>query len=100
MVESHQLESHFTGHTEWVGASWQDSSKTWLVQLKDLHTGQEFTRECRILISAVGALSVPNKSSIPGTERFRGDIVHTANWDQTVSLRDKRVVVIGNGGEF
>ncbi|PYI05174.1 FAD/NAD(P)-binding domain-containing protein [Aspergillus sclerotiicarbonarius CBS 121057] len=97
VVKDHQLMSHFTGHTEWVGASWQESSKTWHVTLKDLHTGQEFLRECRILVSAVGALSMPDKSSIPGAERFTGDVIHTANWDRTVSLRDKRVVVIGNG---
>ncbi|KAJ5105583.1 hypothetical protein NUU61_002930 [Penicillium alfredii] len=91
------LTRHLVGNTEWVGASWQDDTKTWLVKLRDLSTGQEYIHGCNIVISAVGALTNPNLLTVPGTNCFQGDIIHTSRWDHDVSLRDKRVVVIGNG---
>jgi cation diffusion facilitator CzcD-associated flavoprotein CzcO len=32
-----------------------------------------------------------------GVDTFRGEIFHSATWRQDVSLKGKRVVVIGNG---
>jgi 4-hydroxyacetophenone monooxygenase len=34
---------------------------------------------------------------IPGLEDFPGPVMHTAAWDTSVDLKDKRVAVIGNG---
>ncbi|BCS04780.1 flavin-containing monooxygenase [Aspergillus luchuensis] len=85
------------GNTEWIGASWQDVDKTWLVKLRSTTSGQDYTQRCNILVSAVGALTNPNSLNLPGVDRFQGDIIHTARWDQSVSLRDKNIVVLGNG---
>ncbi|KAJ5199797.1 FAD/NAD(P)-binding domain-containing protein [Penicillium cf. griseofulvum] len=89
---------HFIGNTEWEGADWQDEKQLWLVRLKDLQTGDQFTRECRILISGVGGLVNPRKLDVEGSETFEGSIIHTAQWQKSVDLRDKHVSVIGNGG--
>ncbi|KAL5362899.1 hypothetical protein BJX96DRAFT_167031 [Aspergillus floccosus] len=97
VVDRFNLSGHLIGNTDWIGASWQDDTKTWLVNLKDLSTGQEYVQRCSILISAVGALTNPNPFYAPGIDRFQGNIIHTARWDHNVSLRDKDVVVIGNG---
>ena len=51
----------------------------------------------KVLISAVGGLSVPNKCEIEGHETFEGDLFHSARWDHSVSLKNKDVVVVGNG---
>ena len=88
------------GSTEWVGASWQEDDKTWMVRLRSTTTGQEYAQRCNVLISAVGALTNPNSLNVPGIDRFQGDIIHTARWDQNVSLRDKNVIVLGNGGRL
>ncbi|KAL4915993.1 FAD/NAD(P)-binding domain-containing protein [Aspergillus aurantiobrunneus] len=91
------LSRHLVGNTEWVGASWQDDSKTWLVRLRNLSTGQEYVQVCSILISAVGALTNPNPFHPHGIDRFQGNVIHTARWDHSVTLRDKAVIVVGNG---
>ncbi|KAL3254898.1 hypothetical protein ABHI18_008652, partial [Aspergillus niger] len=97
VVMEYDLSRHLVGNTEWIGASWQDNDNTWLVSLRNVTTGEEYTQRCNILISAVGALTNPNPLNVPGVDRFQGDIIHTARWDQNVSLRDKNVIVLGNG---
>lgn len=66
--------------------------------MEDQTTGENFTQECNIIISAVGGLVDPNTIAIPGMSDFRGPIMHTARWDSNVNLADKKVAVIGNGG--
>ncbi|CAI7655810.1 unnamed protein product [Penicillium bialowiezense] len=89
--------NHFSGETEWVGATWQEEKQSWLVKLKDLKTGDQFTQECRILISGVGGLVNPRNINIRGSETLKGSIIHTARWQNDIDLRDKQVSVIGNG---
>lgn len=45
----------------------------------------------------VGGLSEPNPCTIPGHETFKGPIFHSARWDHSVSMKDKNVIVVGNG---
>ncbi|OQD87623.1 hypothetical protein PENANT_c005G07881 [Penicillium antarcticum] len=88
---------HFVCHVDWEEAHWQEASSTWLVKLKDLSTGKIFQQQCSLLVSAVGGLTVPNKFQLDGIERFEGDIIHTAKWKNDLSMKNKNVVVIGNG---
>lgn len=50
-----------------------------------------------IVIAATGVLHVPRMPAIPGMESFEGDIFHTARWDHSVPLDDKRIGVVGTG---
>ncbi|OQD99613.1 hypothetical protein PENSOL_c006G05907 [Penicillium solitum] len=97
VADKFDVSRHIVRSTEWEGAYWQDLTNSWLVKLKDLSTGQTFYHECKILISAVGALVNPNRFGIPGVETFEGDIVHTAAWKADLSLHQKDVIVVGNG---
>ena len=60
-------------------------------------TGEEKTVTANILISAVGILDVPRYASIRGVGEFKGEMFHSARWNETVELAGKRVAVIGNG---
>lgn len=51
----------------------------------------------KMLVSAVGGLSEPNKCTIDGHETFKGPIFHSARWDHSVDLKGKNVIVVGNG---
>lgn len=100
VADKFDVSRHIVPNTEWEGAYWQDLTNSWLVKLKDLSTGETFYHECKILISAVGALVNPNQFGIPGIETFEGDIVHTAAWKADLSLHQKDLIVVGNGCEF
>ncbi|KAL3479650.1 hypothetical protein BJX99DRAFT_268015 [Aspergillus californicus] len=97
VVKEYRIDQRFTGNVEWIGATWQERTHTWTVQLRDTKSGQEFMQECQVLISAVGGLVNPQDLKIPGAECFQGEIIHTSRWKDGVNLANKHVAVIGNG---
>ncbi|KAJ5935166.1 hypothetical protein N7466_004713 [Penicillium verhagenii] len=97
VAAKHDVARHIVCHVQWEEGCWNEETSTWVVRLRDLSSGVCFEQECKILISAVGGLSIPNVINIEGAESFQGNIVHTAQWNRDICLRDKDVVVIGNG---
>src|SRR5882724_12802111 len=73
-------------------AHWDDSEYRWHVFTAD---GQEFVAQ--FLISGAGALHIPLIPDIEGKDEFRGVAFHSAQWDHSIDLTDKRVAVIGTG---
>ena len=65
---------------------------------RSVYAYQETVRS-KILISSVGGLVEPKlwPESIPGNEKFEGQIFHSARWKYDVDLKDKEVVVVGTG---
>jgi cation diffusion facilitator CzcD-associated flavoprotein CzcO len=51
----------------------------------------------RVLVAAGGPLSEPSIPRLPGIERFRGAVFHSARWDHDHDLTGERVAVIGTG---
>lgn len=50
-----------------------------------------------MLVSCVGTISIPKDCTIPGHEKYQGSMFHSARWDHSFDMKDKRVAVIGNG---
>lgn len=97
IVEKYHLRPRMTFSVEWLSAKWDESRHLWTVELQHMETGKKFIHECRILYSAVGQLVTPRKVDIPGISTFKGEIFHTARWRKDISLKDKNVVIVGNG---
>lgn len=76
-------------------ACWDDASGTWTVTVRDIQSSRVTEYRSKILISAVGTLSVPRKCTIPGASTFQGNMFHTAQWDHTFNWKDKELVIIG-----
>jgi cation diffusion facilitator CzcD-associated flavoprotein CzcO len=76
-------------------ARWDESSGTWEVTIRDMTTAEILIRRSKVLISAVGALSVPKECDTPGASDFEGRMFHTAKWDHSLNWKDKEVVIIG-----
>jgi cation diffusion facilitator CzcD-associated flavoprotein CzcO len=58
---------------------------------------------CRALVVATGYNRVPNEPSLPGRERFTGDVLHSSAYRAGDAWRGKRAVVVGignSGGEI
>jgi len=53
----------------------------------------------KLVISCVGILCRPNlwPEDVSGRETFRGEIVHSSQWDHQIDPREKDIVVIGSG---
>jgi cation diffusion facilitator CzcD-associated flavoprotein CzcO len=58
-------------------------------------TGREDVAD--VVIAATGVLHNPRVAELPGLASFEGACFHSARWDHSVSLDDKRVGVIGTG---
>jgi cation diffusion facilitator CzcD-associated flavoprotein CzcO len=99
VVEKYNLRPRMTFGTECESAEWDSGRQVWTVHLRDLESGRQYIHECRLLFSAVGVLVTPKEPNIPGKETFQGPMFHTARWRDDVELRDKSVVVVGNGCE-
>lgn len=100
VAKEYDIESHIQYSASWESARWQEETKTWILRLKATPTGELLEHECKVLISAVGRLVIPNPFVIPGQETFTGEIVHSARWRGDITLKDKNVVVVGNGCKF
>jgi cation diffusion facilitator CzcD-associated flavoprotein CzcO len=77
---------------EVTGASWDESRQRWTVRTAG---GEDY--EARFVVAGVGGLHIPNIPEITGAEVFDGPRFHSAEWDHSVDLKGKKVVVIGTG---
>jgi cation diffusion facilitator CzcD-associated flavoprotein CzcO len=87
----HGLNDHLRFDQAVVSASFDEETKLWQISTDtgDGYAAQHF-------VTAVGQLHHPSTPTIAGVEKFSGSIFHSAKWDHGVSLRSKRVGVIGN----
>lgn len=80
-----------------VGATWNQDKGGYDVTIEDLTSGDKFTDWCDILVNAGGILNAWRWPAIPGLDKYKGKLLHTANWDSSVDLAGKHVGLIGNG---
>ena len=78
--------------TEVDKAVFMEDRDLWEIQLKG---GERLYS--RFLIGATGGLISPKKPDIEGLESFKGTVMHTGYWDDSIELSGKRVAVIGTG---
>ncbi|CAI7593882.1 unnamed protein product [Penicillium viridicatum] len=72
-----------------------EPSSKW--RLKIQQDGEEKEDECNILIDGSGFLNNWNWPGIECLHDFKGELVHTANWNPSIDVAGKKVAVIGNG---
>ncbi|KIX92006.1 uncharacterized protein Z520_12277 [Fonsecaea multimorphosa CBS 102226] len=80
-----------------VGAEWEDKTSQWKVTIKDLNTGKVLIDHAEVLLNLGGILNNWKWPDIQGLHEFKGDMVHSANWNMDLELSGKRVAVIGSG---
>ncbi|MGH3635096.1 flavin-containing monooxygenase [Mycobacterium sp.] len=76
--------------TEVVGARFD--GRGWVV-----HTSDGGKSRVDFLISAAGVLHHPKTPDIRGLADFTGSVFHSARWDHSVDVADRRVAVVGTG---
>ncbi len=82
---------HILWNCEMLDASWNEDNQRWHI------TTSQGELTANILILGNGPLSEPSLPTIPGIERFEGNLFHSAQWRHDYDLTDKRVAVIGTG---
>jgi len=91
-----------------VRATWDPKLYRYDLEIEDTQTGEKLKDYAEVLINATGWLKCfpvshqADPSSwkwpdIPGIESFKGDLFHTANWQEDYEYHGKTVAVIGSG---
>jgi cation diffusion facilitator CzcD-associated flavoprotein CzcO len=93
VTERHGLRSYIRFGQEVNSARFDAGTGRWSVG-----TAAGATIVARHVVLASGPLHVPNQPAIPGLEKFRGKVFHSARWDHDYDLAGKRVASIGTGG--
>eukprot|EP00127_Corallochytrium_limacisporum_P000150 Clim_evm11s6 gene=Clim_evmTU11s6 len=86
------LYEHARFNTEVEKMQWLEDRQQWKVMTKD---GDVFHFD--VVISGVGQLNQPSYPNLPGFEKFKGKIMHSARWDKQYGLEGKVVACVGNG---
>jgi cation diffusion facilitator CzcD-associated flavoprotein CzcO len=85
------LRPHLHTSVEVEEAHWDEEDALWHV------TTDAGPWTAQVLVSAVGPLTEPRLPDVPGIDRFRGKIMHSARWDHDHDLTGERVASIGTG---
>lgn len=80
-----------------IGATWNDEKGGYDVVVENLSTGEKMADYCDILVNAGGILNAWRWPAIKGLDKYKGTLLHTANWDPRIDLTGKHVGLIGNG---
>ena len=96
VAERYGVRARVRFRTEIVGSSYDERRKIWVSHARSAD-GREETIESNAVITAVGQLNRPKLPDIEGLGSFKGATFHSAQWDHSIDLRGKRVLVIGTG---
>ncbi|MEL0014093.1 MAG: NAD(P)/FAD-dependent oxidoreductase [Rhodospirillales bacterium] len=96
LANTYGLRPHIELKTEVLSADFNESSQIWVIRIRR-ENGTEETVQANVFITAVGQLNTPNIPAIEGLENFNGSVLHTAEWDDSVSLEGRNVAMIGTG---
>src|SRR3546814_17561123 len=80
-------------HTTVEEMTFDETADLWHLSIVGEGGARQIT--ARYVINAVGALERPVYPDIDGIDSFKGTILHTARWDDSIDLTDKRVACIG-----
>lgn len=103
VAQEYNLYQHVRFNSSVEEARWDEKELKWKTKVsvasgsKDAEFNPEYTITSDFLVSAVGQLNVPRWPDIPGVESFEGKKMHSARWDWSYDLKDKRIAMLGNG---
>lgn len=79
------------------GCQWKEDRGVWQITVTDLETGRHVHDWCHILVHATGYLNKLQWPKISGWDNFKGTKLHSADYDDKVSLEGKNILLIGAG---
>ena len=82
--------------TEFVGGTWDETTKSWTARLKR-GDGTERVVRPRHLVFANGVSSYPMLPDVPGLEDFKGEVIHSEGFDSGAGWEGKKAFILGTG---
>lgn len=88
------MELNYWHSTECQSASYDETSKTWTVKV--VREGKEVVLKPTQLVMATGMSGRANIPTMPGQEKYKGEIQHSSQHPGPDHYKGKKVVVIGS----
>ena len=95
VADDFDLRRHLMLDTRVRTMRWDADSCRWECELE--RAGETSTLIVDVVVCAVGLFGSLKLPDIAGLADFKGVLMHTAQWDHSVDLAGKKVVVIGTG---
>ncbi|XP_044958934.1 probable indole-3-pyruvate monooxygenase YUCCA11 [Hordeum vulgare subsp. vulgare] len=84
-------------HTSVESSTYDNDKKCWSIVAKDMAKCTTIKCTAKFLVVASGENSAENIPTIPGLERFSGEIIHSSSYKSGKSYSGKNVLVVGSG---
>jgi len=93
------IDRHIRFNHRVIRAAWSSDEQRWTVEAERTDTGETVHLTADFLFSCTGYYRYDEgyTPELPGTERFKGRIVHPQHWTDDIDYAGKRVVVVGSG---
>ena len=78
------------------GGTFDETASVWRLHVVD-GDGNPTSVTANFVVSASGLFSTPRALRVDGMDTFRGEVVHSTEWDVRHSAAGKSVAVVGNG---
>ena len=82
-------------NTKVSGAEWDEARHLWVLNAE--RDGKPITYEGNALIWAVGPNNAANYPDVKNLGAFKGQVIHSAEWDSNTDLTGKKAVLVGTG---
>jgi cation diffusion facilitator CzcD-associated flavoprotein CzcO len=96
LADKYGLRAHTRFGTEVEGLWWDEGRAQWQIRSAD-RDGNRDVSYARVVITAAGYLNRPRWPDVPGRATFAGNSIHSARWNASLDLTDRRVAIIGAG---
>jgi len=99
VIEENDLARHIRYRHRIERATWSSETNLWTIEALRLDTGERlrFTTNFFWMCQGYYRQSEGYTPEWPGMSDFKGRIVHPQTWPADLSLKDKKVVIIGSG---
>ncbi|TCD65366.1 hypothetical protein EIP91_002764 [Steccherinum ochraceum] len=99
LTRKYGVDKNIVVNTSVTKLIWDEAKQLYYVHTQNSETGETSVDYANAVISGVGLLNVPHypKEMEGAKTKFKGAHFHSARWDHSVDLHNKRVAVIGNG---
>ncbi|KAF9183376.1 hypothetical protein BGZ50_004263 [Haplosporangium sp. Z 11] len=94
-AKKYNLYDRIQFRTEVTRVEWKEDRQKWVLDYVNVNNGKTGQMEADIVFSGMGPLRIPN---IPKEfDAFEGPKWHTAEWDHSYDLTNKRIAIVGAG---
>lgn len=96
ITRKYDLDRHVQLDSRVVESVWDDERSVWNIKVQRAD-GTVVSDCCDVLINGSGILNKWKWPDVKGLHEFQGPLLHSANWDHSVDLENKTMLLIGNG---